>query len=217
VSRALLTSSGKVVSRRLGNLGLILLTANFLASHMVHSVASARKDFQCWAFAALINLKYPCLESLATALSCGSFEARAFRDDVWNSFHSIVNSGDHHGLALIEGRWRGVWALRSVTRVSWCKSNLFSSEYLVERSGVGETLVSCSNSSRAGQSVLTQFGAGGDGGGRGGGAMIGYAIVIVMGTWSEPVAGRSVAQSWKKSIRDENANATSSTEGLEGP
>ena len=76
-----LTSSGEVASGRLGNLGATLPTANFFEVHMVRGVASARKDFQCWAFAALIDLKYPCLESLAITLSCGSSEAWAFHED----------------------------------------------------------------------------------------------------------------------------------------
>jgi len=87
---------------------------------------------------ALIDLKYPCLESLAIALSCGSLEAPAFRADVWNSFCSVVSNGDHHGLALIEGLWRGVWALSSVSRMLRCESNQFSNEYLVgSAEGVG--------------------------------------------------------------------------------
>ena len=81
-STTLLISSGEVASGNLGNLGATLPMANFLVVHIVRGVASARKDFQCQAFAALIDLKYPCLESLATALSCGLFEARAFRPDV---------------------------------------------------------------------------------------------------------------------------------------
>ena len=43
----------------LGNLGVTLPTTNFFVVHMVHGVASARKHFKCWAFAALIDLKYP--------------------------------------------------------------------------------------------------------------------------------------------------------------
>ena len=75
-----MTSPGEVASGRLGNLGATLPTANFFAVHMVRGVVSARKDCQCWAFAALIDLKYPGLESLAIALSCGSSEARDFRE-----------------------------------------------------------------------------------------------------------------------------------------
>ena len=76
-----MTSSGVVALGRLGNLGVTLPTAKFFAVHMVSGVASARKDFQCGAFAALIALMYPCLESLAITLPCGSSEAQAFRDN----------------------------------------------------------------------------------------------------------------------------------------
>ena len=148
---------------RLGNLGVTLPTANFLAVHMVRGVASASKDFQCWAFAALIDLKYPCLESLATALSCGSFVAQASRADVWKSFRSVVSSGNRYGLALIEGRRRGVWAVSSTTRVFRFESNHFSSEYLVGRFGRRGSMTSLSSGSRVGQSFLIQFGAGGGG------------------------------------------------------
>jgi len=102
-----LTSSGEVASGRIGNLEATLPTANFFAVHMMRGVASTRKDFQCWAFSALIDLKYPCLESLAIALSCGSSEVRAFREDEWNSFRRVNNSEDHHGLALMDGRQGG--------------------------------------------------------------------------------------------------------------
>jgi len=68
-SNVLLTCSGEVASGRLGNLGLTLPTANLFKVHMVRGVASAKKDFECWAFAALIDLKYPYLESSAAALS----------------------------------------------------------------------------------------------------------------------------------------------------
>ena len=129
---------------------MTLWMANFLAVHMVRGVASARKDFQCWAFAALIDLKYPCLESLATALSCGSFEPQAFWAAVCNSFCSVVSNGDHHGLALIVGRQRGVWALRRVTRVLRCESNQLSSEYLVGSFGGGGTMISLSSGSMVG-------------------------------------------------------------------
>jgi len=137
-SRALYTSSGEVISGRLGNLGVTLLTGNCLADHMVCGVACSWKDFQCWAFAAVIDLKYFCLESLANALSCGSFEARAFQEDKWNSFHSVDSSGDHHGFALTEERRRGVRAFRNETRVLRCESNQFSNECLVGRFGGGE-------------------------------------------------------------------------------
>jgi len=81
-------------------------------------VASAKNVFQCWAFAALIDLKYPCLKSLATPLSWGSFDVQAFWEDVWNSFLRVESSGDHHGLALIAGGRSSVWVFRSVTSVA---------------------------------------------------------------------------------------------------
>jgi len=109
---------------------------------MVRSMAFSGKDFESWAFAALINLKYPCLESLATALSWGSFEARAFREDVGNSFGTVDSSGDHLGFALTEGRLRGVYAFRSETRVLRCKSNQFSNKCVVGRSEGGGTFTS---------------------------------------------------------------------------
>ena len=62
-----------------------------------------------------------------------------------------------------------------------------------------------------GQSVRTQFGA------SGGGQVIGCANLIEIGTWSDPVEGRSVAHSWKKGIRAGDANARSRTEDLEDP
>ena len=90
-----MTCSGEVVSGRLGNLEATLPTVNFFAVHMVRGVVSARKDFPGWAFAALIDLKYSCLESLAIALSCGHFEAQAFREDEGNSFRRVDNSGNY--------------------------------------------------------------------------------------------------------------------------
>jgi len=139
-----LTSSGEVVSGRLGNLGAILATANYFAVHMMHGVASARKDFQCCAFAALIDLKYPCLESLAIALSCGSFEARAFREDEWNSFSKIENSGDHHGMALMDGQGDVVCVLRSSISMPRWESNHSSKACLVGRAGDWGIMVSLS-------------------------------------------------------------------------
>ena len=59
------------------------------------------------------------------------------------------------------------------------------------------------------QWVLTQLGAGG------GGDVIGCAIQIVIGTWSDPVDGRLVAYSWKKGISAVGANKRSRTEGQE--
>ena len=158
-----MTSSREVASGRLGNWGMTQPTVNFLADHMVLGVASSRKVFQCWAFAALINFKYACWDSLATALSCGSFEARAFREDVRKAFHSIVSNRDHHGFALTEWCRTGVSAFRSVTRALRCEPNQFFSECLVGRSGPGGTYASLSSSSRVGQSVLTEIGAWGGG------------------------------------------------------
>jgi len=124
-SKALLSSSGEVASGKLGNRRVTLPTANHFAVHMVLGVASAKKDFQCGAFAALIDLKYPCLESFATALSWGLVDGWAFREDVWNSFLRVESSGDDNGLALTEGRRSGVWVFRSVTSVMRCVSNQF--------------------------------------------------------------------------------------------
>jgi len=95
---------------------------------------------------------------------------------MWKSFRSVDSSGDHHGLALIDGRRRGVWALSSATRVFMFESNHFSSQCLVGRFGGGGIMASLSSGSSVGQSVLTQFGTGG------GGAAMGWAIVMVMGT-----------------------------------
>jgi len=67
--KALLTSSGEVASGRLRNRGVTLPMANLFVLHMVLGMVSSKKDFQCWAFAALIDLKYPCLESFVTTLS----------------------------------------------------------------------------------------------------------------------------------------------------
>ena len=106
----------------------------------MRDVASARKDFQCWAFVALIDLKYPCLESLAIALSGGSSEAQAFREDEWNSFRRVDSSGDHHSLPLIDGRQDGVWDLRSSISVPRWESNHSSKACLVGRAGGGGEL-----------------------------------------------------------------------------
>jgi len=94
---------------------------------LVSGVAFSGKVFQCWAFAVLIDLKDLCLDSLATSLSSVSFEARAFWEDVWKSFGSVVSTRDYPGFALTEGDRRGVWTFRSVTRVLRCESNKFSS------------------------------------------------------------------------------------------
>ena len=51
----------------------------------------------------------------------------------------------------------------------------------------------------------------------GSGEVIGYAILIQIGTWSDPVEGRSVARSWKKGTRAGDANLRSRTEDLEDP
>jgi len=98
--------------------------ANFFAVNMVRGMVSARMVLQCWGFAALIDWKYPGLGSLEIALWCASFEAQAFREDELNSFWRVVSSGDHHGLALIQGGRKGVWALRSATSVLRCELNL---------------------------------------------------------------------------------------------
>lgn len=65
-------------------------------------MASGRVEFECWALAALINKKYPCLETMATALCCESFVVQAFQEDVVNSVCSLGSNGNHHGFALTE-------------------------------------------------------------------------------------------------------------------
>jgi len=207
-SRVFLTSSGEVSSGRSGNLCETQPMANFLAIHIVRGAVCARNDFQCWAFAAL---QYTCSESLTIALTCGILEARAFREDDSNFFLSVVSSGYYHALAHTEGQQRTVWALRVATSVLRCESNDFSGECLVGRLGGGRSLASLSNRSRLEQSVLTHFGAGGAG------SLIGCAILTVMGTWSDPVEGRSVVHSWNKAIRALDANARSKSEALEDP
>ena len=116
---------------------------------------------------------------------------RAFREDEWNSFRRVDSSGDHHGLALTDGRQEGVCVLRSsISDPRWESSHSSSSKAcLVGRAGGGGILVSLRRGSRLGQSVLTQFGAGG------GGQVIWCANLIEIGTWSDPVEGRSVAHS----------------------
>jgi len=47
--------------------------------------------------------------------------------------------------------------------------------------------------------------------------VIWFANLIMMGTWSEPGEGRSVAHSWKNSIRVVAAKARSKTEDLKDP
>jgi len=41
------------------------------------------------------------------------------------------------------------------------------------------------------------------------------AMLIVIGTWSDPVEGRSVANSWKKGSRAGDGNARYRTDDLE--
>jgi len=132
------------VSGRSGNLGATLPTAKFFAVHMVSGVASARKDFQSGAFAALIALMYPCLESLAITLPCGSSEAQAFRENEWKSFRRVDNSGDHHGLALMDGQQEGVSVLRSSFSLARWESNHSLKACLVGRAGGGGILISLS-------------------------------------------------------------------------
>ena len=73
--------------------------------------------------------------SWAITLSCGSSAVRAFREDEWNSFRRVDNSGDHHCLALIEERQEGVWVLRSSISVPRGRSNHSSKACLVGRAG----------------------------------------------------------------------------------
>jgi len=138
-SKALFTSSGEVALGKLGKRGVTLLTGNLFVVHIVLRVASAKKDFQTRALAALMDLKDPCLERIATALSWGSFDARAFPEDVWNSFLRVESSGDHHGLALIEGRRSCVWVFRSVASAGRCELNWFSIVDVVGSSAGGGT------------------------------------------------------------------------------
>ena len=67
--RALLISFSEVASGKLGNLDVTLPITNFFAIHIVGGVVSVMKDFQYWALAAFIALKYRALNSRAVALS----------------------------------------------------------------------------------------------------------------------------------------------------
>lgn len=124
----------------------------------------------------MIALEYPCLESLAVALSGRSFEARPLRGNEGKSFGSVVSSGDHHGLDMIEGGQRGVWTLRIAMRASRCDSNQLSKACLIGRAGGWGILTSSRGGSRVVVSVLTKLG---DGGAR---AVIGWVILIEIGT-----------------------------------
>ena len=99
--------------------------ANLLAVQMERGVASARKDFQWLALAALIALKYPPFDSLAARVSAGSLVDRALREAEWNSFLKVDRRVDHHGFALVDGRQSGVCCLRREASVSSvCRTKL---------------------------------------------------------------------------------------------
>ena len=141
-SRASLIWVGVSAPRRFGNLGSALPVANFLAVQIERGVASARKDFQWLALAALIALKYPPFDSLAARASTGSLVDRAFREPEWNSFLRVDRSGDHHGFALQDGRYSGVCSFRREASVLKCLSNHASRARRVGRVGGGGTELS---------------------------------------------------------------------------
>ena len=196
---------------RFGNLGSALPEAYFLAVQIERGVASARNDFQWLVLAALIALKYPPFDSLAARASAGSLVERALRVAEWNSFLKVDSRGDHHGFAFADGRYNGVCSFRREARVPKCLLNHTSKARRVGKVGGGGTELSFKRGSREGQSVLNQLGLGG------GGDRIGWERRIVIGMWSEPVDGRGVSHDLKKGVRDGEAKARSSTEGLPVP
>ena len=142
---------------------------------MERGVASARKDFQWLALAALIALKYPPFDSLAARASPGSLVDWTLREAEWNSFLKVDRRGDHPGFALVDSRQSGVCCLRREASVSKCLSNHVSKARRVGRTGGGGTELSLRRGSREGQSVLAQLGLGG------GGEAIGWERRIVTG------------------------------------
>ena len=210
-SKASLIWKGDSAPGRFGNLGSALRRANFLAVQIERRVASARKDFQLLALAALIALKYPPFDSLAVRASAGSLVDRALWEAEWNSFLRVDKRGDHHGFALVDSRHSGVCCFRREASMSKCLSNHTSKARRVGRVGGGGTELSLKRGSRVGQSVLDQLGLGG------GGEKIGCEKRIMIGIWAEPVEGRGVSHDLKKGASDVDAKARSRTEGLPIP
>jgi len=71
---------------------------NFVAVDRVWGVAPNRQDDQCLFLAALIALKYPDLEELATFRRAGVPCFLAILDALWNSRRRVVRWGVHQGL-----------------------------------------------------------------------------------------------------------------------
>ena len=131
---------------------------------------------------------------------------------LWYSLRNVVGSGDHQGLALRDGRERGVFSSKRAVRELSEDENQVSSWDGDGCEGAGGTQNDRRRGPRDSQSARSQQGV------LGRGFSVGGERVIRMGTWSEPVEGRVVVSpSWKDGDMSAFAKARSIAPGLWEP